>query len=160
MNESAQMRRTLPLARLKEMIGEETGVSRWFEIDQSRIDAFADITEDRQFIHIDPVAAAETPFGGTIAHGFLTLSMLSVMAYDAMPVLEGVAIGVNYGFDRIRFIAPVREGSRIRARFTLLDLVERAPREWQMRNAVTVEIEGGRKPALVAEWLSLSVLAP
>ena len=159
MTESGSMRRTFTLARLKEMIGEETGLSRWFEIDQARIDAFAVVTEDRQFIHVDPVAAAQTPFGGTIAHGFLTLSMLSAMAYDAMPVLEGVAMGVNYGFDKVRFIAPVRAGSRIRARFTLLDLVERAPREWQMRNAVSVEIEGGKKPALAAEWLSLTVLA-
>ena len=159
MTESGSMRRTFTLARLKEMIGEETGLSCWFEIDQARIDAFAVVTEDRQFIHVDPVAAAQTPFGGTIAHGFLTLSMLSAMAYDAMPVLEGVAMGVNYGFDKVRFIAPVRAGSRIRARFTLLDLVERAPREWQMRNAVSVEIEGGKKPALAAEWLSLTVLA-
>ena len=159
MTESGSMRRTFTLARLKEMIGEETGLSRWFEIDQARIDAFAVVTEDRQFIHVDLVAAAQTPFGGTIAHGFLTLSMLSAMAYDAMPVLEGVAMGVNYGFDKVRFIAPVRAGSRIRARFTLLDLVERAPREWQMRNAVSVEIEGGKKPALAAEWLSLTVLA-
>ena len=159
MTESGSMRRTFTLARLKEMIGEETGLSCWFEIDQARIDAFAVVTEDRQFIHVDPVAAAQTPFGGTIAHGFLTLSMLSAMAYDAMPVLEGVAMGVNYGFDKVRFIAPVRAGSRIRARFTLLDLVERAPRDWQMRNAVSVEIEGGKKPALAAEWLSLTVLA-
>ena len=159
MTESGSMRRTFTLARLKEMIGEETGLSCWFEIDQARIDAFAVVTEDRQFIHVDLVAAAQTPFGGTIAHGFLTLSMLSAMAYDAMPVLEGVAMGVNYGFDKVRFIAPVRAGSRIRARFTLLDLVERAPREWQMRNAVSVEIEGGKKPALAAEWLSLTVLA-
>ena len=130
----------LSIERLAGMIGEETGVSRWFTIDQARIDAFAEVTEDRQFIHVDPVAAADTPFGGTIAHGFLTLSMLSAIAYDAQPRVQGLAMGVNYGFDKVRFISPVRAGSRIRGRFTLLDLVNRNPREWQARTNVTVEI--------------------
>ena len=154
------LRPTIALARLQEKIGTETGLSRWFEITQERIDAFAEITEDRQFIHIDPVAAKATPFGGTVAHGFLTLSMLSAIAYDALPRVEGTVMGVNYGFDKIRFVAPVRAGARIRGRFRLQALTQRSPAEWQMRNHVTVEIEGSEKPALVGEWLGLFVLAP
>ena len=145
------------LERLRESIGAEIGLSRWFEISQARIDAFAEITEDMQFIHVDPVAAA-TPFGGAIAHGFLTLSMLSAMAYDAVPRVEGAVMGVNYGFDKVRFVSPVRAGARIRGRFKLLGLTRRSDAEWQMRNAVEVEIEGAAKPALVAEWLGMFVL--
>jgi len=152
-------RPTIALARLQEKIGAETGVSRWFDITQERIDAFAEVTEDRQFIHIDPEAAKATPFGGTVAHGFLTLSMLSAIAYDALPRVEGTAMGVNYGFDKIRFVAPVRAGARIRGRFKLDALTQRSPTEWQARNVVTVEIEGSEKPALIGEWLSLFVLA-
>jgi acyl dehydratase len=153
-------RPTIPLARLQEKIGLETGVSRWFEITQARIDAFAEVTDDRQFIHVDPIAAKATSFGGTIAHGFLTLSMLSAIAYDALPRVEGTAMGVNYGFDKIRFVAPVRAGARIRGRFRLEALTQRSPVEWQMRNKVTVEIEGSEKPALIGEWLGLFVLGP
>jgi acyl dehydratase len=153
-------RPTIPLARLQEKIGLETGVSRWFEITQARIDAFAEVTDDRQFIHVDPIAAKATSFGGTIAHGFLTLSMLSAIAYDALPRVEGTAMGVNYGFDKIRFVAPVRAGARIRGRFRLEALTQRSPVEWQMRNNVTVEIEGSEKPALIGEWLGLFVLGP
>jgi acyl dehydratase len=153
-------RPTIALARLQEKIGSETGLSRWFEITQARIDAFADVTEDWQFLHVDPEAAKATPFGGTIAHGFLTLSMLSAIAYDALPRVEGTAMGVNYGFDKIRFVAPVRAGARIRGRFRLEALTQRSPLEWQARNKVTVEIEGSDKPALIGEWLSLFVLAP
>ena len=112
-------RPTITIAQLQAKIGTETGVSRWFEISQARIDAFAEVTEDRQFIHVDPVAAKATPFGGTVAHGFLTLSMLSAIAYDALPRVEGLAMGVNYGFDKVRFVAPVRAGARIRGRFKL-----------------------------------------
>ena len=153
-------RPTITIAQLQAKIGAETGVSRWFEISQARIDAFAEITEDRQFIHVDPVAAKATPFGGAIAHGFLTLSMLSAIAYDALPRLEGVAMGVNYGFEKVRFVAPVPAGSRIRGRFKLEALIRRSPTELQAVNAVTVEIEDGNKPALVAQWLSLYVLTP
>jgi acyl dehydratase len=153
-------RPTITIERLQAKIGAETGVSRWFEISQARIDAFAEVTEDRQFIHVDPVAAKATPFGGAIAHGFLTLSMLSAIAYDALPRVEGLAMGVNYGFDKVRFVAPVRAGTRIRGRFTLEALTRRSPTELQAINAVTVEIEGSDKPALVAQWLSLYVLTP
>jgi acyl dehydratase len=147
------------LEKLHELVGHEIGVSRWFEIDQKRIDAFADNTEDWQFIHIDPEKAAHTPFGTTIAHGFLTLSMLSAFGYDAVPRVSGIAHGVNYGFDKVRFVAPVKSGSRIRGRFKLLQIVERAPGEWQSRYGVEVEIEGSAKPALIAEWLTMFFLA-
>jgi acyl dehydratase len=153
-------RPTITIEQLQAKIGAETGVSRWFEISQARIDAFAEVTEDRQFIHVDPVAAKATPFGAAIAHGFLTLSMLSAIAYDALPRVEGLAMGVNYGFDKVRFVAPVHAGARIRGRFKLEALTRRSLSELQAINAVTVEIEGSDKPALVAQWLSLYVLTP
>jgi acyl dehydratase len=149
---------SVTVQRLAELVGAEIGLSRWFEISQARIDAFAEVTEDRQFIHIDPEAAKATPFGGTVAHGFLTLSMLAAIAYDALPPIEGVAMGVNYGFEKLRFITPVRAGSRIRGRFKLLALTQRSEAEYHMRKSVEVEIEGAAKPALVAEWLSLFFL--
>jgi len=152
------MTAAVTLAEMKDLVGRELGLSRWFLIDQKRIDAFAESTEDWQFIHVDPQAAKATPFGGTIAHGFLTLSMLSAMAYDAIPRVAGVAMGVNYGFEKLRFVAPVRAGRRIRGRFRLEALTQRSAKEWQSRKAVTVEIEGEDKPALAAEWLSLYVM--
>ena len=148
----------MPIATLDEIrsrIGQEMGVSEWILIDQARIDAFADATLDRQFIHVDRGAAGQTPFGGTIAHGFLTLSLLSRMAADAISVPEGLKMAVNYGFDRVRFLAPVRSGKRVRGRFTLDSAEEKAPGQWLMRHTVTVEIEGEDKPALTAEWLGL-----
>ena len=133
---------------LKDHIGQEIGVSDWIEIDQSRIDVFADVTEDHQFIHIDPERAAkETPFGGTIAHGFLSLSMLSALAGNTTLVLDGIAMGINYGFDKVRFLQPVRAGKKIRGRFVLEDATERNPGQWMLKYAVTVEIEGEDKPA-------------
>jgi acyl dehydratase len=148
----------MPLAKLtdiKNRIGEEVGVSDWITVDQARIDAFAEATEDRQFIHVDAAAAAQTPFGGTIAHGFLTLSLLSRMAADAMPVPEGAKMAVNYGLDRVRFLAPVRSGKRVRGRFVLDAVEEKAPAQVLLRHIVTVEIEGEAKPALTAIWLGL-----
>lgn len=124
-------------------------------MDQQRINAFADATEDRQFIHTDPDAAAKTPFGGTIGHGFLTLSMLSRMAAEGMLVPDSIKMAVNYGLDRVRFIAPVRSGKRIRGRFRLDSVEEKAPGQLLLRHTVTVEIEGEEKPALTAEWLGL-----
>ncbi len=141
------------------MIGSEIGVSRWFTLDQARINNFADVTEDWQYIHIDPEKAAATPFGGTIAHGFLTLSMLAAMAYDGLPTITGRVMGVNYGFDKIRFMSPVHAGSKVRARFKLLAVTERNPREFQTRSEVSVEIEGATKPAIMAEWLGLAYFA-
>lgn len=140
------------------LIGTEVGVSRWFEIDQARIDAFADITEDRQFIHVDPEQARQTPFGGTIAHGFLTLSLASAMSYDAVKPLEGVVMGVNYGFDKLRFLAPVPVGSKVRGRFKLLSAEDKGGGRWLLKHELTVEIEGGDKPALIAEWLGMQIV--
>ena len=148
----------MPLASLDDIrsrIGDEVGVSSWLTVDQARIDAFADATEDRQFIHTDPAAAAQTPFGGTIAHGFLSLSLLSRMAAEAMLVPDGIKMALNYGLDRVRFISPVRAGKRVRGRFTLDSIEEKAPGQVLMRHLVTVEIEDEDKPALTALWLGL-----
>src|SRR3954451_14442364 len=146
---------TATLDEIRARLGEEVGVSDWILVDQPRIDAFAEATEDRQFIHTDPDAAARTPFGGTVAHGFLTLSLLSRMAAEAMLVPEGLKIAVNYGLDRVRFLAPVRSGKRVRGRFVLDSVEEKAPGQWLLRHTVTVEIEGEEKPALTAVWLGL-----
>ncbi|HYJ51764.1 MAG TPA: MaoC family dehydratase [Allosphingosinicella sp.] len=151
----------MPIASIEEIktrIGTEVGVSDWILVDQARIDAFADVTEDHQFIHIDAEAAAKTPFGGTIAHGFLTLSLLSRMAADAMLRPDGIKIGVNYGFEKVRFLNPVRSGKRIRGRFTLASFEEKRPGQYQFVNNVTVEIEGEDKPALIADWIGLIFL--
>ena len=150
----------MPLATLTEIksrIGEEIGLSGWINVDQARIDAFADATEDRQFIHTDPHAAAQTQFGSTIAHGFLSLSLLSRMGAEAMLVPDGLKMGVNYGLDCVRFLAPVRSGSRVRGRFTLDSVDEKVPGQWLLRHTVTIEIEGEDKPALTAVWLALIV---
>nr|WP_249790093.1 MaoC family dehydratase [Bradyrhizobium yuanmingense] len=142
------------------MIGKEIGVSSWHLIDQPRIDSYADVIEDHQFIHVDPERAKkETAFGTTIAHGFLTMSLLSIMSYEVMPVIAGTTMGVNYGFDRLRFISPVRSGKRVRGRFVLAEAKLRKPGELQSRTNVTVEIEGADKPALVADWLGLIYFA-
>ena len=148
----------MPLASIDEIrsrIGQEIGISSWLEIDQQRIDAFAEATDDRQFIHTDPPAAAQTPFGSTIAHGFLTLSLLSRMGAEAMLLPAGLKMAVNYGLDRVRFLAPVRSDKRVRGRFRLDSVEEKAPGQWLLRHSVTVEIEGEEKPALSAEWLGL-----
>ena len=148
----------MPVASLDEIrgkVGQEVGVSDWLTLDQPRIEAFADATEDRQFIHVDPDLAAQTPFGGTVAHGFLSLSMLSRMAAETMLVPDSLKMAVNYGLDRVRFIAPVKSGKRIRGRFTLDSVEEKAPGQILMRHTVTVEIEGEDKPALTAQWLGL-----
>jgi acyl dehydratase len=143
-----------------ELIGREIGVSSWHLVDQERINLFANVTQDHQFIHVDPERAArETPFGGTIAHGFLSVSLLSAFAYEVLPAIEGTAMSVNYGFDKLRFVSPVRSGSRVRGRFTLADATLRSPRELLSRTQVTVEIEGETKPALVADWLGLLYFA-
>lgn len=144
-----------PLDQIRARVGTEIGVSSWLTVDQARIDLFAEATEDHQFIHVDPDAAARTPFGGTIAHGFLSLSLLSRMAADAMLIPDGLKMAVNYGLDRVRFLAPVPSGSRVRGRFTLDSVEEKAPGQVLMRHTVTVEIEGAEKPALTAVWLGL-----
>ena len=148
----------MPVASIEDIqsrIGEEVGVSDWILVDQARIDTFADVTEDHQFIHVDPEAAAKTPFGGTIAHGFLSLSLLSRMVADVMLRPEGIKMGVNYGFEKVRFLAPVRSGKRVRGRFRLDRFEEKGPGRYQFIHEVTVEIEGEDKPALIAEWIGM-----
>lgn len=147
--------RTVSADDMAASVGREVGVSRWFKIDQARIDAFADVIEDWQFIHVDEARArAESPFGGTIAHGFLSVSLLSAMFYDAVPTVAGRTMGVNYGFDRLRFLAPVPCGSKVRGRFTLKSAEERRPGELTMVLDTIVEIDGEERPALAAEWLT------
>jgi len=148
------------LETYQQMVGQEIGVSSWHVVDQKRIDSYADVIEDHQFIHVDPERAKkETAFGTTIAHGFLTMSLMSIMSYEVMPVISGTTMGVNYGFDKLRFISPVRSGSRVRGRFTLAEATLRKPKELQSRTHVTVEIEGEQKPALVADWIGLIYFA-
>ena len=144
---------------LPSLVGQEVGLSRWITVDQARIDAFARITEDEQFIHVDPERAKSTPFGGTIAHGFLTLSLASTMSYDAVAPLDGMVMGVNYGFDKLRFLNPVRVGSRIRGRFKLVSAEDKGGGRWLLKHELTVEIEGEDNPALFAEWLAMQVIA-
>jgi acyl dehydratase len=135
--------------------GQEIGVSEWMTIDQDMINKFADATGDHQFIHINPEMAKMTPFGTTIAHGFLTLSLFPVLASKAdMPTLEGVKMGVNYGGNKTRFLAPVKVNSNVRGRFTLLDFEEKRPGQFQQTLQYTLEIEGEEKPALICEWIS------
>ena len=145
-------------SELQSLIGTEVGVSSWIEIDQARIDAFAEVTNDHQFIHVNPELAKQTPFGTTIAHGFLTLSLASGMSYEAVDPLEGVVMGVNYGFDKLRFLAPVPVNSKVRGRFKLLSAEDKGGGRWLIKHELTVEIEGGDKPALIAEWLGMQMV--
>jgi acyl dehydratase len=145
-------------AEYETMIGKEIGVSDWVQIDQARINAFADITIDPQYIHVDSEAAKASPFGGTIAHGFLTLSLLSAMAQNTLPTIDDTKTNVNFGFNSVRFIAPVRSGKRVRGRFVLKAVGMRSPGVVQSTFTVTVEIEQEPKPALAAEWLTLAYL--
>ena len=141
--------------------GKEVGVSPWRTVTQTMIDTFGDATDDHQFIHCDPERAArEAPFGGTIAHGFLTLSLLSAMAFETLHPIANSKMGVNHGFDEVRFQSPVKAGARIRARFKLADAKVR-PSGWvQLAHDVTIEIEGSAKPALTARWLTLAFVEP
>lgn len=141
---------------LPQAVGTRIGTSEWLEISQAKIDAFADLTEDWQPIHLEHDAGQAAGFAGTVAHGFLTLSMLSVMSYQVLPQMEGETASINYGFDRIRFIAPVPGGARIRGHFTLDEATPRG-NGVMLRFGVTIEIEGMQKPALTADWLCLYV---
>ncbi len=148
---------TVPANELVDYVGEETGISDWLAIDQDRINAFAEVTLDDQFIHTDPEAAAKTPLGSTVAHGFLTLSLVSRLAADGMVMPEGTVMMLNYGVDRVRFLEPVKVDSRIRGKTRLADVREKGPGRWLATNEVTVEIEGVDKPAMVAEVLTLFI---
>jgi acyl dehydratase len=139
---------------LQAKVGQVIGTSDWFEVTQERINKFAEATGDFQFIHVDLEKAKLTPFGGTIAHGFLTLSLIPVLGAMTEGVrVDNVKMGVNYGGNKTRFISPVRAGKRVRAHIKLLDLVEKRPGQWQQTNEYTIEIEGEDKPALIAEWV-------
>ncbi|MCD1634037.1 MaoC family dehydratase [Martelella mediterranea] len=149
---------SVSLEALQSRIGREIGYSDWREVSQDRIDRFAEATDDHQFIHVDPDRARKSPFGTTIAHGFLSLSLLSALFDDAVGAIEGVSLSVNYGFNSVRMVSPVKAGSRIKGRFVLKDLVARKPGQWQLTLDVTVDIEHEDKPALVCEWLILVVV--
>ncbi|MGD9864333.1 MAG: MaoC family dehydratase [Pseudodonghicola sp.] len=148
------------LAKLQAQIGTEVGVSNWIEVDQAMIDDFARVTHDDQWIHVDPARAAqETPFGGSIAHGFLSLSLASRFAYDCFESEPGQVMGINYGFNKLRFLSPVPAGSRLRGRFTLTAVDQRNPTQILRETALTIEIEGSDRPALIADWLGMMVFA-
>ena len=144
--------------QLASYIGKEVGLSDWITVDQDRINRFADATGDHQYIHVDPERAARTPFGSTIAHGFLTMSLMVVMGYEGSLKLEKSVMGINYGFDKLRFINPVKVNSQIRGRFVLLAAEEKKPNHYLLKHEVTVEINGEDKPALIAEWLGMTVV--
>ncbi|HBF30944.1 MaoC family dehydratase [Rhizobium sp.] len=151
----------ISLADISGLVGQEVGVSKWITIDQTMIDAFAEATDDHQFIHTDPERAkAESPFGGTIAHGFLTLSLLSTMHYDCLPVVREQTMGINYGFEALRLISPVRCGARIRGRFTLAKVRFRGAAMAMTTYDVTIEIENEHKPALTATWQTIIQFDP
>jgi acyl dehydratase len=139
---------------LKAKEGQSLGTSEWVVMSQERINQFAEATGDHQFIHVNEEAAKMTPFGGTIAHGFLTLSMIPYLSANSdLPKVEGVKMGVNYGGNKTRFISPVRSGKRIRGHWKLLALEEKRPGQWQQTHEITIEIEGEDKPALITEWI-------
>lgn len=141
--------------QFRDRVGQQVGASEWVEITQERIDTFARATDDYQFIHVDPERARETPFGGTIAHGFLTLSLIPLLVERSdLPQIDGIRMQLNYGGNKVRFLAPVRSGRRIRGLFKLIELDEKRPGQWQQTMEITVEIEGEDKPALIAEWIT------
>ena len=151
--------KTVEPSQLGDLIGTVIGQSDWVEIDQERVNVFADVTEDHQFIHIDPERAKQTPFGGPIAHGFLTLSLLSKFAEGAALKINGANMGVNYGFNSVRFLSPVPVGKKVRGAFTLKDAIEKKPGQFLLAYEVSVEIDGVDKPALVAEWLGMQIIS-
>lgn len=152
------MPETIKAADLPSLVGKELPPSSWLEITQERVNQFADATDDHQFIHVDQERAAKTPFGGTIAHGFLTLSLLPFLNEENAIRPENLLMGINYGSDKVRYLTPVRVGKRVRSLQKILDVTEKNPGQWLIKTAVTVEIEGESKPALIAETLSMMVV--
>jgi acyl dehydratase len=148
----------VPKEDMLKSIGTKFEPGPWVEMPQERVNNFADCTEDHQFIHIDEERAAQTPFGGTIAHGFLTLSMLVKMCEESGVIPENIVMGLNYGFDKIRFLAPVRVGKRVRANVEILDITQKDDNRFLVKQGISVEIEGEDTPALVAEWLSMVIV--
>ncbi|MHC8388651.1 MaoC family dehydratase [Pseudomonas sp. MDT2-39-1] len=145
----------VPVAELKDYVGKELGRSGWLTIDQERINLFAEATGDYQFIHVDPVKAAQTPFGSTIAHGFLSLSLIPKLMEDILILPQGAKMVVNYGLDSVRFIQPVKVNSRVRLKVDMNEVIEKKPGQWLLKATATLEIEGSDKPAYIAEPLSL-----
>lgn len=145
----------VPVTELSQYVGKELGRSAWLKIDQQRINLFAEATGDFQFIHVDPAKAAKTPFGTTIAHGFLTLSLIPKLMEDLLVLPEGLKMVVNYGLDSVRFIQPVKVDSNVRLKVELTDAIEKKPGQWLLKATATLEIEGEDKPAYIAEPLSL-----
>ncbi|RMS80611.1 MaoC family dehydratase [Pseudomonas savastanoi] len=146
---------SVPVTELKHYIGKEAECSDWLTIDQERINLFAEATGDFQFIHVDPVKAAQTPFGATIAHGFLSLSLIPKLMEGIMVLPEGLKMAVNYGMDSVRFVQPVLVNSRVRLKVQLTEVTEKKPGQWLLKAIATLEIEGQEKPAFVAESLTL-----
>jgi acyl dehydratase len=145
----------MPASAMKDLVGQVVGTSEWVAVTQERINQFAEATGDFQFIHIDAEKAKLTPFGGTIAHGFLTLSLIPLLTMESdCPRPENIKMGVNYGGNKTRFLAPVRSGKRVRGLFKLLEIDEKRPGQWQQTMEITVEIEGEEKPALICEWIT------
>ncbi|WP_207828913.1 MaoC family dehydratase [Pseudomonas sp. 43(2021)] len=145
----------VPVTELSQYVGKELGRSAWLKIDQQRINLFAEATGDFQFIHVDPEKAAKTPFGSTIAHGFLTLSLIPKLIEDILILPEGLKMVVNYGLDSVRFIQPVKVDSQVRLKVDLAEVTEKKPGQWLLKAIATLEIDGEEKPAYIAESLSL-----
>ena len=152
------MTKTVKVSELPSLVGRELEPSSWIEITQERVNQFAEATNDFQFIHVDPEKAAQTPFGGPIAHGFLSLSLLSYLNAQTAIVPENLVMGINYGSDKVRYLMPVRVGQSVRSKQTILEVAEKSPGQWLLKTAVTVEIEGEKTPALIAEILSMLVV--
>jgi len=152
------MKDTIRPSELSSLAGRELEPSAWLEITQDRVNQFADATNDHQFIHVDADKAAQTPFGGTIAHGFLTLSLIPFLTAEQPPAIEGLVMAINYGSDKVRYLQPVRVGSRVRARQKFLEVTEKNPGQWLVKSQITIEIENQPKPALVAEYLALFIV--
>ena len=144
---------------IADYVGFEPEPTHWFTVTQDQINQFADCTLDHQYIHIDPAKAKDSPFGSTIAHGFLSLSMLSHFSESYSVLIDGAYMGINYGFDKVRFIAPVKVNSRIRAVPRIIDITEKKPGHYQFRTEVIVEIEGSEKPAMTVDWLTVQMVA-
>lgn len=153
------MATTINATNLPDFVGKTVGTSSWFTITQAQINTFGDATHDHQFIHVDPIKAKDTPFGGTIAHGFLSLSLLSAISYEAGLQLENMTMGLNYGFEKIRFLQSVKVNSKVRGKMSLTEFTEKRPGQFLFNWLVEVEIEGETKPALTAQWLTMTMIS-
>ena len=153
------MATTISATNLPDYVGKTVGTSSWFTITQAQINTFGDATHDHQFIHVDPIKAKDSPFGGTIAHGFLSLSLLSAISYEAGLQLENMTMGLNYGFEKIRFLQAVKVNNKVRGKMSLTEFTEKRPGQFLFNWLVEVEIEGETKPALTAQWLTMTMIS-